>query len=172
MHALRAYGDRWPARRASICANHLCSEGRQLSQRDTNVWSCTAPEFHWIALSSESRSSALGSIDQAVFSEHYFSSPFLPTRRGRITIEARTGSASLFGGRDRSLRRPVTAAVDQAALLRRRSWVSAVTPSSRPISSRILPFSRRRTVVPVKCICRPVAGGREPMRKSLKAGPV
>src|SRR6266536_3117082 len=30
----------------------------------------------------------------------------------------------------------------------------------------------RNTVVPVKCIFRPVAGGSEPIRKSLKAGPV
>jgi hypothetical protein len=34
----------------------------------------------------------------------------------------------------------------------RPSCVSAVTPSSRPISSAILPFSRRKTVVPVNRI--------------------
>src|SRR5207245_4637250 len=45
-------------------------------------------------------------------------------------------------------------------------------PSSRPISSAILPFSIRRTVVPVNRIFRPVAAGNDPMRKSLKAGPV
>src|SRR6266851_122170 len=57
-------------------------------------------------------------------------------------------------------------------VLIRPSWVSAVTPSSRPISSTILPFWSRRTVVPVKCIFRPVAAGSEPTRKSLKAGPL
>src|SRR6266576_4274751 len=59
---------------------------------------------------------------------------------------------------------------DQAAFMRP-SWVSAATPSSRPISSTILPFRRRRTVVPVKCIFRPVAAGSEPTVKSLNAGP-
>ena len=52
------------------------------------------------------------------------------------------------------------------------SCVSAVTPSSSPISSAILPFSTRSTVVPVKCIFRPDAAGSEPARKSPKAGPV
>ena len=44
----------------------------------------------------------------------------------------------------------------------RPSCLRAVTPSSRPISSTILPSLSRITVVPVKCIFRPVAGGREP----------
>src|SRR6266446_5626114 len=48
----------------------------------------------------------------------------------------------------------------------------AVTPSSRPISSTIWPSWSRSTVVPVKCIFRPVAAGSAPRRKSLKAGPV
>src|ERR1700751_5927055 len=60
---------------------------------------------------------------------------------------------------------------DQAALISP-SWVSAVTPSSRPISSTTLPLITFSTVVPVKCIFRPVAAGRPPTRKSLKAGPV
>src|SRR5215470_10142324 len=51
------------------------------------------------------------------------------------------------------------------------SCMSAVTPSSSPISSAILPFSTRSTVVPVKCIFRPDAGGSEPARKSLKSRP-
>src|SRR3954470_12689447 len=63
------------------------------------------------------------------------------------------------------------AAFDYAARIRP-SWVSAVTPSSRPFSSTILPSFRRNTVVPVKCILRPVAAGSEPARKSLNAGPV
>src|SRR6201992_1300693 len=61
---------------------------------------------------------------------------------------------------------------DQAAFLISPSWVSAVKPSSRPISSTILPLITFSTVVPVKCILRPVAAGRPPIRKSLKAGPV
>src|ERR1700677_116429 len=61
--------------------------------------------------------------------------------------------------------------LDQAALINP-SWVNAVTPSSRPISSAILPSITFSTVVPVKCILRPVAAGRLPTRKSLKAGPV
>src|SRR5206468_6624983 len=52
------------------------------------------------------------------------------------------------------------------------SCCSAVTPSSRPTSSAILPSLRRSTVVPVKCILRPVAAGSDPTRKSLNAGPV
>jgi hypothetical protein len=60
---------------------------------------------------------------------------------------------------------------DQIALIRP-SWVSAVTPSSRPISATILPLMTFSTVVPVKCILWPVAAGRAPKRKSLKAGPV
>src|SRR5437773_3786455 len=52
------------------------------------------------------------------------------------------------------------------------SCVSAVTPSSRPISSAILPSLMRSTVVPVKCILRPVFAGNEPTKKSLNAGPV
>jgi hypothetical protein len=61
---------------------------------------------------------------------------------------------------------------DQAAALSNPSWVSAVTPSSRPISSTILPSITLSTVVPVKCILRPVAAGSPPTRKSLNAGPV
>src|SRR5262245_45059149 len=49
----------------------------------------------------------------------------------------------------------------------RPSCCRAVTPSSRPISSAILPSLTRSTVVPVKCIFRPVAAGNDPMRKSL-----
>lgn len=49
---------------------------------------------------------------------------------------------------------------------------SAVTPSSRPTSSAILPSWTRSTVVPVNRIFRPVAAGSDPIRKSLKAGPV
>ena len=48
----------------------------------------------------------------------------------------------------------------------------AVTPSSRPISSVIFPFSIRSTVVPVNRIFLPVAAGKDPTRKSLKARPV
>src|SRR5580692_4495794 len=59
----------------------------------------------------------------------------------------------------------------QAAFKRPSCW-RAVTPSSRPTSSAILPFSTRSTVVPVNRILRPDAAGREPMRKSLNAGPV
>src|ERR1700752_241051 len=59
----------------------------------------------------------------------------------------------------------------QAAFKRPSCW-SAVTPSSRPTSSAILPFSTRSTVVPVNRILRPDAAGREPIRKSSKAGPV
>src|SRR6516225_12407746 len=59
----------------------------------------------------------------------------------------------------------------QAAFKRPSCW-SAVTPSSRPTSSAILPFSTRSTVVPVNRILRPDAAGREPIRKSLNAGPV
>src|SRR5215472_15437997 len=59
----------------------------------------------------------------------------------------------------------------QAAFKRPSCW-SAVTPSSRPTSSAILPFSTRTTVVPVNRILRPDAAGREPIRKSLNAGPV
>jgi hypothetical protein len=62
-------------------------------------------------------------------------------------------------------------APDQAAL-RSPSCCRAVTPSSRPISSRIFPFLSFNTVVPLKCIFRSVAAGNDPMRKSLKAGPV
>ena len=61
---------------------------------------------------------------------------------------------------------------DQAAALSNPSWVSAVTPSSRPISSTILPSITLSTVVPVKRILRPVAAGRPPIRKSPNAGPV
>ena len=60
----------------------------------------------------------------------------------------------------------------QAAFLRRPSCVSAVTPSSSPISSTILPSMTLSTVVPVKCILRPVAAGRPPARKSSNARPV
>src|SRR5262245_19665434 len=77
-------------------------------------------------------------------------------RAGRIRRVAATAN----GGR-----------CDQAALSNP-SWVSAVTPSSRPISSTILPSITLSTVVPVKCILRPVAAGRPPIRKSSKAGPV
>src|ERR1700735_3306710 len=56
------------------------------------------------------------------------------------------------------------------AIRSRPSWVNAVTPSSKPISSTILPFLSLRTVTPVKCISRPVFAGRPPARKSLKAG--
>src|SRR5215469_10094876 len=47
----------------------------------------------------------------------------------------------------------------QAAFKRPSCW-SAVTPSSRPTSSAILPFSTRSTVVPVNRILRPDAAGR------------
>src|ERR1700722_10224803 len=67
--------------------------------------------------------------------------------------------------------RSTTHRFDQAAWSRP-SWVSAVTPSSRPTSSTILPSITFKTVVPVKRILRPVAGGRPPTKKSLKAGPV
>src|SRR6516162_4938039 len=87
--------------------------------------------------------------------------------------EALTGDvgpqpATEDGGHDRGA---VAGRSDQAALIRP-SWVSAVTPSSRPISSAILPLITFSTVVPVKCILRPVAAGRAPIKKSLKAGPV
>jgi hypothetical protein len=62
--------------------------------------------------------------------------------------------------------------VPQAAFFNRPSCVRAVTPSSRPTSSTILPFCTRSTAMPVKCILRPVAPGSDPTRKSLKAGPV
>jgi hypothetical protein len=52
------------------------------------------------------------------------------------------------------------------------SCVNAVTPSSSPTSSAILPFSIQSTVVPVKCIFRPDAAGSAPARKSLNDGPV
>ena len=70
---------------------------------------------------------------------------------------------------DRGLPDPVRSG--QAAFRMPSCW-SAVTPSSRPISSAILPFSTRSTVVPVNCIFRPDAAGSEPTRKSLNAGPV
>ena len=46
----------------------------------------------------------------------------------------------------------------------RPSCCRAVTPSSRPISSTILPSLIRSTVVPVKCIFRPVAAGNDPTK--------
>lgn len=49
------------------------------------------------------------------------------------------------------------------------SCVSAVTPSSRPISSTILPLITFTTAVPVTRILRPVAAGKPPVRKSVKA---
>ena len=55
----------------------------------------------------------------------------------------------------------------QAALMRP-SWVSAATPSSRPISSTILPSITFSTVVPVKCILRPVAAGRAPIEEIVE----
>ena len=55
----------------------------------------------------------------------------------------------------------LAALFDQAARMRP-SCVNAVTPSSRPISSAILPFSTRRTVVPVNRIFPPEPGGSEP----------
>src|SRR2546429_603913 len=61
---------------------------------------------------------------------------------------------------------------DQPALTIRPSCWRAVTPSSRPTSSTILPFLSFNTVVPVKCIFRPVAAGNDPTRKSLNAEPV
>jgi hypothetical protein len=67
---------------------------------------------------------------------------------------------------------PGDGSISQAAFLSRPNWVRATTPSSRPTSSMILPFCTRSTVIPVKCILRPVAAGRGPARKSLKAGPV
>ena len=79
------------------------------------------------------------------------------------------GTADPF--RARSCRGRQSHRQDQAAL-RRPSCVRAVTPSSRPISSTILPSRRRRTVVPVKCIFRPVAAESEPTRKSPNAGPL
>src|ERR1700752_1079354 len=60
---------------------------------------------------------------------------------------------------------------DQAALISP-SCCNAVTASSRPISSTIMPSLSFRTVVPVKCILRPVAAGNDPTRKSLNAGPL
>jgi hypothetical protein len=60
---------------------------------------------------------------------------------------------------------------DQTARMRPSCW-RAVTPSSRPISSAIVPFSIRSTVIPVNRIFRSVAVGKDPIRKSLKAGPV
>src|SRR5882724_41723 len=54
----------------------------------------------------------------------------------------------------------------------RPSCCKAVTPSSRPISSRILPSLSFNTVVPVNFILRPVLAGSDPTRKSLNAGPV
>src|SRR6201998_2515998 len=53
---------------------------------------------------------------------------------------------------------------DQAALISP-SCCNAVTPSSRPISSTIMPSLSFRTVVPVQCIFRPVAVGNDPTRK-------
>ena len=52
----------------------------------------------------------------------------------------------------------LSATINQTARSRP-SCVSAVTPSSRPISSLILPFSTRSTVVPVNRIVRPEAAG-------------
>ncbi len=52
------------------------------------------------------------------------------------------------------------------------SCVKAATPSSRPISSTILPSLSFRTVVPVNFILRPVLAGSDPAKKSPKAGPV
>jgi hypothetical protein len=70
----------------------------------------------------------------------------------------------------------VAGCLDQAALIRL-SWVNAITLSSRPISSTILPLITFSTVVPVKCILRPLAAGRPPIKKSalsenLGAGPL
>lgn len=76
---------------------------------------------------------------------------------------SRTGCAAPAGAATREC-------FDQAALISP-SWVNAVTPSSRPISSTILPLTTLSTVVPVKCILRPVAAGKLPTRKSSKAGP-
>ena len=81
----------------------------------------------------------------------------------RTTCEPRSTTSNLSMVRMRS---------DQAAALSNPSCVSAVTPSSRPISSMILPSMTLSTVVPVKCILRPVAAGRLPTSKSLNAGPV
>src|SRR6476659_8972564 len=59
-----------------------------------------------------------------------------------------------------------------AAVLISPSCVKAATPSSRPISSTILPSLSFRTVVPVNFILRPVLAGGDPAKKSPKAGPV
>src|ERR1700722_6866235 len=67
--------------------------------------------------------------------------------------------------------RSTTHRFDQAAFSKP-SWVSAVTPSSRPTSSAIRPLMTFKTVVPVKRILRPLAAGRRPTRKALQAGPV
>src|ERR1700676_3415914 len=61
---------------------------------------------------------------------------------------------------------------DQAALTIRPSCWRAVTPSSRPTSSTILPFLSFSTVVPVKCIFRTVAAGKIATRKSRNTEPV
>src|SRR5579859_732764 len=91
---------------------------------------------------------------------------FITPRKGKDKQVARMA----FGPLPNEYRqRP--ASHDQTARLRPSCW-RAVTPSSKPISSTILPFSIRSTVVPVNRIFRPVEALNDPMRKSLKAGPV
>jgi hypothetical protein len=79
--------------------------------------------------------------------------------------EARTGRADrpLLGA-------PLVGCFDQAVLISP-SWVSAVTPSSRPISSTILRLITSSTVVPLKCILRPVAAGRPPISRPCLRAP-
>src|SRR4051794_14832661 len=62
--------------------------------------------------------------------------------------------------------------LDGHAALMRPSCCSAVTPSSRPTSSVMRPFSILRTGVPVKRIVLPVLAGNAPMGMSSKASPV
>ena len=58
------------------------------------------------------------------------------------------------------------------AAFMRLSCCSAVTPSSRPTSSAILPLATRSTVIPPNFILRPDASGNDPARKSSKVAPV
>src|ERR1700730_13011240 len=60
---------------------------------------------------------------------------------------------------------PLEVRLDHAAPLRP-SCSNAVTPSSRPICSAILPFEIRSTVVPENRIFWADAAGRQPTRKS------
>jgi 3-hydroxybutyryl-CoA dehydrogenase len=60
----------------------------------------------------------------------------------------------------------------EGPILIRSSCCRAVTPSSSPTSSRILPSFNLRTVIPANRIVRPVFAGKEPAKKSRNAGPV